>query len=143
MSPTLARHQHKHTTHTSSPPTQAHHLRNPRYHKQHAISQTPGYPIKVLKLYALIFREEIQQFLLLVFIFTGFTFQAFLSNFINVSKTAMQKLNRELSSLTFLLIQKTTIFSKINAQFFIIKSITRTLITIYLSARSSGHHQSV
>ena len=75
-SPALARHtrQHcKHTTHVSTPPTQARHPRHSRQHKQHAISQTPGYPIKLLKLLGLKFQEEIQQSLLLLFIFTAFT----------------------------------------------------------------------
>ena len=92
-SPTPARHQRKHTTHVSTPPTQARHPRHSRQHKQHAISQTPGYPIKLLKLLGLKFQEEIQQFLLLIFIFTAFTFQAFLSIFIEVWKTTIEKLN--------------------------------------------------
>ena len=72
-SPTLARHQRKHTTHISAPLTQARHPRHSRQHKQHAISQTPGYPIKLLKLLGLKFQEEIQQFLFLLFIFIAFT----------------------------------------------------------------------
>ena len=108
--------QRKHTTHVSTPPTQARHPRHSRQHKQHAISQTPGYPIKLLKLLGLKFQEEIQQFLLLIFIFTAFTFQAFLSIFIEVWKTAIEKLNffRGNQSALF----KTTILSKINAQLF-------------------------
>ena len=93
MSPMLARHQRKHTTHISTPPTQARDPRHSRQHKQHVISQTPGYPIKLLKLSGLKFQEEIQQFLLLIFIFTAFTFQAFLSIFIEVWKTTIEKLN--------------------------------------------------
>ena len=92
-SPTPARHQRKHTTHVSTPPTQARHPRHSRQHKQHAISQTPGYPVKLLKLLGLKFQEEIQQFLLLLFIFTTFKFQAFLSIFIEVQKTVIEKLN--------------------------------------------------
>ena len=87
-------------THAYTPPTQrwhastqACHPRHSQQHKQHAISQTPGYPIKLLKLLGLKFQEEIQQFLLLIFIFTVFTFQAFLSIFIEVWKTAIEKLN--------------------------------------------------
>ena len=91
-SPTLARHQCKHITHVSTPPTQARHPRHSRQYKQHTISQTPEYQIKLLKLLGLKFQEEIQQFLLLIFIFIAFTFQAFLSIFI-VSKTAIKKLN--------------------------------------------------
>ena len=68
-SPTLARHQRKHTAHVSTPPTQAGHPRHSRQHKQHVISQTPGYPIKLLKLLVLKFQEEIKQFLLLNFYF--------------------------------------------------------------------------
>ena len=90
---TLARHQRKHTTHLSTPPTQARHPRHSRQHKQHVISQTPRYPIKLLKLLGLKFQEEIQQFLLLIFIFTALNFQAFLSIFIEVWKTAIEKLN--------------------------------------------------
>ena len=44
-SPTLARHQNKRTTHASTPPTHACHQRNPRQYKQHAISETPLYPM--------------------------------------------------------------------------------------------------
>ena len=92
-SPTLARHQCKHITHVSLPPTQAGHPRHSRQYKQHTISQTPEYPIKLLKLLGLKFQEEIQQFLLLLFILTAFAFQAFLSIFIEVWKTATEKLN--------------------------------------------------
>ena len=92
-SPTPARHQRKHTTHVSTPPTQARHRQHSRQHKQHAFCQTPWYPIKLLKLLGLKFQAEIQQFLLLIFIFTAFTFQAFLSIFIEVWKTAIEKLN--------------------------------------------------
>ena len=115
-SPTPARHQRKHTTHVSTPPTQARHPRHSRQHKQHVISQTPGYPIKLLKLLGLKFQEEIQQFLLLIFIFTAFTFQAFLSIFIKVWKTGIEKLNffRGNQSALF----KTTILSKTKAQLF-------------------------
>ena len=49
-SPTLARHQRKHTIHVSTPPSQAIYPPHSRQHKQHAISQTPGYPVKLLKL---------------------------------------------------------------------------------------------
>ena len=38
--PRLARHKCKHIIHASTPPTQVHHPRQPRQHKQHAISQT-------------------------------------------------------------------------------------------------------
>ena len=91
-SPRLARHQRKYKILASTPPMQAQHPLHPRQHKFHAIFQTPGYPIKLLKLLALKFQEEIQQFLLLVFSFTAFTFQAFLSIFIEVQKTAIEKL---------------------------------------------------
>ena len=90
---TLARHRRKHTTHVSMPPTQARHPWHSRQHKQHAISQTPGYPIKLLKFLGLKFQDEIQHLLLLIFIFTAFTFQAFLSIFIEVWKTTIEKLN--------------------------------------------------
>ena len=92
-SPTLACQQRKHTTHVSMPPTQARYPRHPCQHKQRAISRTLGYPLKLLKLLALKFQEEIQQFLLLVFIFATFNFQAFLSIFIEAWKTATEKLN--------------------------------------------------
>ena len=70
---TLAYYQRKHTTHVSTHPTQARHPRHSRQHKQYAISQTTEYPIKLLKLLGLKFQEEIQQSLLLLFIFTAFT----------------------------------------------------------------------
>ena len=79
MPPTLARHpgqqavNAKHTTHVSTHPTQARHPRHSPQHKQNAISQIPGYPIKLLKLLGLKFQEEIQQFLFLLFIFIAFT----------------------------------------------------------------------
>ena len=91
--PTLARHRHKHITHFGTPPTQACYPRHLYQHKQHAISQTSGYPIKLLKLLGLKFQEEIQQFLLLIFILTAFAFQTFLSIFIEVWKTAIEKLD--------------------------------------------------
>ena len=92
-SPTLARHQCKHITNVSTPPTQARHPRHSRQYKQHTISQTPEYQIKLLKLLGLKFQEEIQQFLLLIFILTAFAFQTFLSIFIEVWKTAIEKLD--------------------------------------------------
>ena len=104
---TLARHQSKHTTHVSTPPTHACQPRHPRWHKQDAISRTPVYPVKLLKY--------------LVFIFTTFPFQVFLSIFIELWNTAIEKLNffqRKPDCLT----QKTTIFSKTNAQFFLEKT---------------------
>ena len=58
-SPMLARRQRKLTIHSSRPPTQARYLRHPRQHKQHAISQTHGYPNNLLKLLVLKFQEEI------------------------------------------------------------------------------------
>ena len=87
---TLAYYQRKHTTHVSTHPTQARHPRHSRQHKQYAISQTTEYPIKLLKLLGLKFQEEIQQFLLLLFILK--------------IKLFYRKL--------VCLIQKTTIFSK-------------------------------
>ena len=92
-SPTLASHQRKHTTYVNMPPTQVHHPRHSRQHKQHVISQTLAYPIKLLKLLGLKFQGEIQQFLHLIFIFTAFNFQAFLRIFIEVWKTAIEKFN--------------------------------------------------
>ena len=49
--------------------------------------------VKLSKLLGLKFQEEIWQFLLLIFIFTTFTFQVFLSIFIEVWKTAIEKIN--------------------------------------------------
>ena len=95
-SPTLARQPRLHAINANTPPTLA---RLPRKHVNHIthnstnIFQTPEYSIKLLKLLGLKFQEEIQQFLLLIFIFTAFTFQAFLSIFIEVWKTAIEKLN--------------------------------------------------
>ena len=98
-SPTLARHSRQHATNENTPLTLACLPRKHATHANHdsansnAISQTPGYPIKLLNLLGLKFQGEIQQFLLLIFIFTAFTFQAFLSIFIKVWKTAIGKLN--------------------------------------------------
>ena len=114
--PTLARHRNKHITHFGTPPTQACYPRHLYQHKQHAISQTSGYPIKLLKLLDLKFPEEIQQFLLLIFIFTVLTFYGLLSIFIEVEKChrKIKLFQRKLVCL----IQKTTILSKTNAQLF-------------------------
>ena len=114
--PTLARHRHKHITHFGTPPTQACYPRHLYQHKQHAISQTSGYPIKLLKLLDLKFPEEIQQFLLLIFIFTVLTFYGLLNIFIEVEKChrKIKLFQRKLVCL----IQKTTILSKTNAQLF-------------------------
>ena len=87
------RHSHWHVTHAGTLPTQTNNPRHSRQHKQHVISETPAYPIKLLKLLSLKFQEEIQQFLLLIFIFTAFKFQVFLSILIEVWKTAIEKLN--------------------------------------------------
>ena len=76
---TLARHQSKHTTHASTPPTHARYPQHLHQYNQHAISRTPRYPIKLLKHF--------------VFIFTVFAFQAFLSVFVEIWKTAIEKLN--------------------------------------------------
>ena len=87
-SPTLARHPRYHATNANTPATLARlpckHATHDtqRQHKQLAISQTHGYPMKLLKLLALKFQEEIQQFLLTVFSFTTFTFQTFFNIFI-------------------------------------------------------------
>ena len=91
MLPMLARHHRKHTTHASTPATLARHPRHSHQHEQHMISQTLGYPIKFLKLLALKFQEESQQFLLLFFILIAFTFQAFLSVFIEAWITTKNK----------------------------------------------------
>ena len=114
--PTLARHRHKHITHFGTPPTQACYPRHLYQHKQHAISQTSGYPIKLLKLLDLKFPEKIQQFLLLIFIFIVLTFYGLLSIFIEVEKChrKIKLFQRKLVCL----IQKTTILSKTNAQLF-------------------------
>ena len=86
-SPMLARHQRNYTIHAIRPYTQAHQLQYPHQYKQHTN------PVKLLKLLTFKFQEEIQQFLLLVVIYTAFTFQAFLSIFMGVWKTATEKLN--------------------------------------------------
>ena len=122
-SPTLARHQRKHTTHVSTPPTQARHPPHSLCQKQHVISQTPGYPIKLLKLLGLKFQEEIQQFLLLIFIFTALNFQAFLSIFIEVWKTAIEKLNFFRGNQSALL--KRYYFFKNKCSFFLEKTVSK------------------
>ena len=97
MSPTLAHHPHQHSTNTT------HHSRQ---HASHAstpptaltIAQIACHlsnylgPIKLLKLFGLKFQAKIWQFLLLIFIFAVFTFQVFLSIFIKMWKTAIEKL---------------------------------------------------
>ena len=111
----MARHPRQHATNANTPPTLACLPRHSCQQIQQAISQTPGYLVKLLKLLTLKFQEEIQQFLFLVFIFTAFTFQAFLSIFLEVWKTGKIKLfQRKLVCF----IKKTAIFSKTNAQFF-------------------------
>ena len=111
MSSTLARYPHLHATNANTPPTLA---RLPRKHVTHnthdstnsaLFLKTPGYSIKLLKLSCLQFQEEIQQFLLFIFIFTTFTFQAFLSIFIEVWKTTIKILNffRENQSALFIM----------------------------------------
>ena len=92
MLPTLARHPRQHATNANTPPILARHPRHSRQHKQRVISQTPWYTIKLLKLLGLKFKDKIQQFSLLIFIFTAFNFQAFLSIFIEVWKTAIEEL---------------------------------------------------
>ena len=100
-SPTLALCQRKHNTHVSTPSTQARHPRHSQQNKQHIISQTPGYPIKFLKLLGLKFQEQIQQVLLLLFIFTVFTLKL--------------NLFRGIQSALF---KRRPFFSKVNAQLF-------------------------
>ena len=97
---TLAHHLRCHVTNASTPLTQtyqprwqAYHTSTRGQHKQHTISQTRGYPVKLLKLLALKFKDEIQQFLLSVCIFTAFSFEVFLSIFIEFWKTTIGKLN--------------------------------------------------
>ena len=85
-SATLACYQRKHTTHVSTPLMQARHPRHSRQQKQHAISQSPGYPIKLLKFLGLKFLQEIQQ--LLLFIFTAFTLRL---NFFRGNQSALFK----------------------------------------------------
>ena len=82
---TLARHPRQHANNANTPPKLVripckHTTNNTHdstfhtpFHRQHTISQTSEYPIKLLKLLGLKFQEEIQQSLLLLFIFTAFT----------------------------------------------------------------------
>ena len=117
VSPTLLTLAHRpHFTLTVAPPTSSTLARNPRQHatnvntlltlvglpRKHATYDThvctnsmPFLKLlgNILKLLVLRFQKEIQQFLLLAIIFKDFTFQAFLSIFIEVSKTAIEKLN--------------------------------------------------
>ena len=98
-SSTLARYPRLHATNANTPPTLAclprKHVTRSTHDSTHSVLflKTPGYSIKLLKLLCLKFREEIQQFLLFIFIVTAFTFQAFLSIFIEVWKTTIEKLN--------------------------------------------------
>ena len=116
-SPTLARHQRKHTTHISAPLTQARHPRHSRQHKQHAISQTPGYPIKLLKLLGLKFQEGIQQLFTFNFYFCSLYFLGLFKHFHRSLENCHRKIKLFQRKLVCL-IQKATIFSKTNAQLF-------------------------
>ena len=136
-SPTLARHQGKHTPHASSSPTEAHYPRKPRKHKQYVISQTPPYPIKLLKLLAPKFQKKICQFLLLVLIFTTFTFQAFLSIFIKLCHRKLSQENYKLFSKdVYLFKNKCAIFLEKNC--FLTRSLqmTRYITNAHLNSAS-------
>ena len=100
MSPTLTQHHHKHTTNSSRSPTQACHLRYPRLHNQHAISQTPGHPVKDFKcLSSEIPRGNLAVFTFSFYFYTASTFQVFLSILIEVWKTAIEKFRGNQSAL--------------------------------------------
>ena len=100
MSPTLTQHHHKHTTNSSRSPTQACHLRYPRQHNQHAISQTPGHPVKDFKcLSSEIPRGNLAVFTFSFYFYTASTFQVFLSILIEVWKTAIEKFRGNQSAL--------------------------------------------
>ena len=87
-----SRHTRWHVTHTSTPPTLAglphKHATYDTYVRAKSMSFLKLLGIQL----ALKFQEKIQQSLLLVFIYTAFTSQAFLSIFMKVWKTAIEKL---------------------------------------------------
>ena len=92
-SPTLACKPRQHCTNANTSPTLAGLTSKHATYGTQASTKSMPYP-KLLDIQlALKFQEKIQQFLLLVFIYIVFNFQAFLSNFIEVWKSAIEKLN--------------------------------------------------
>ena len=117
-SPTLACHPRQHATNANITPTLANLPRKHTTCKSHILTNSMPF-LKPLGIQlALKFQEKIQQFLLLVIVYTtAFIFQTFLSIFIKVWKTDTEKLNFFQRKLVCI-IQKTAIFSKTNAQYF-------------------------
>ena len=121
-SPKVSRHPRWHLTHASTPPTQAHRPRHPRQHKQHAISQTAGYPIKILKLLALKFERKFR-----VFTFSFYFYSSYFLDLLKHFHRSLENCHRKIKLFQRNLvcfIQKVTIFSKTNAQFFLEKNIS-------------------
>ena len=114
MSPTLTQHHHKHTTNSSRSPTQACHLRYPRLHNQHAISQTPGHPVKDFKCLS----SEIPRGNLAVFTFSFYFYSLYLLGLLKHSDRSMENCHRKIQGKLVCLIQNRTIFSKANLNFF-------------------------
>ena len=111
MSPTLARHHRKRTTHANRALTQARRLRDPRQHKEHTISQNPGYPIN----------SEIPRENLAVFTFSSYLCSLYFLGFLKHFHGSLENCHRKIKLFQrrpVCLIQKTTIFGKTNAYFF-------------------------
>ena len=111
MSPTLSSYQRKHTTHASRSPTQVRHLRHPCQHKQHAITQTPEYPIS----------SQIPKGDLAGFTFSFYLHSLYFLGLLKYFHRSLENCYRKTKLFQrklVCLIQKTTIFSKTNAQVF-------------------------
>ena len=112
MCSTLACHQHKHTTHASRPPTQARYLRHRGQHKEHAISQTPGYPVS-----SQIPRENLAVFTFSFYLYNSLYFLGLLKYIHKNLENCHRKMKLFQRKLVCI-IQTKTIFSKTNAQFY-------------------------
>ena len=122
-SPTLACKPRQHCTNANTSPTLAGLTSKHATYGTHVSTKSMPFP-KLLDIQlALKFQEKIQQFLLLVFIYKVFTFQAFLSIFIEVWKTAIEKLNFFRGNQSALL--KRYYFFKNKCSFFLEKTVSK------------------
>ena len=91
-SPTLVCKPRQHCTNANTSPTLAGLPRKHATYGTHVSTKSMSF-LKLLSIQlALKFQEKIQQFLLFVFIYIVFNFQAFLSNFVEVWKSAIKKI---------------------------------------------------
>ena len=130
MPPTLARYHRKQATHASRPPTQARHLRHPRKHKEHAISQPLGYQIS----------SEIPRENLAVFTISFYLYSLYVLGLLKHFHGSLENCHRKIKLFQMKLvslIQKTATFSKTNAQFFekkLFPSISDVWAIFYISS---------